>query len=569
MENTDSKNILVTGGTGYIGVHTIVSLLESGYDVTVVDSLHNSSPEGLKKALEITKVDVRFTPNRLKFFQCDMLDEKAFEEIFRQCPKFHACIHFAALKAVGESVQKPLLYYENNIGCTLVLLKLMEKYQCRSFIFSSSATVYGAAEVPITEESQVGVGITNPYGRTKYFIEEILKDYKKACDLQKDSSINQEPFSLLILRYFNPIGAHPSGLIGEDPNGIPNNLMPYIAQVVVGRREKLMIFGNDYPTKDGTGVRDYIHVMDLAEGHVAGLKYVEKAKSGYGQTSIFNLGTGQGYSVLEMIQGMNKASGKTIPYEFAPRREGDIAVCYADCSKAERELGWKATRGIDEMCRDLWNWQSNNPNGYASATATSAVSASAPAPMAAPVAATNSTAATTTSADHFKEVNAAAATTTTATTSTTSIITADKPKEISAAPAASAASATPDINGSLPTADSTSYRLDKQDLAKIAEPQNNFKENLAKFKTMDASHHSDTSKENENHFKDNLNKFKSMDASHHQQAATSDNQENVNNTNLNNNNTQTMQQGEVNKDANEKPGIIDRVKDALNINPAK
>jgi len=361
--NSNSKNILVTGGSGYIAVHTIVCLLEAGYDVTAVDNCYNSSPEGLKRVLDITKIDLDRTPNRLRFFQCDMNDEEAFEEAFRNSPRFEACIHFAGLKAVGESVQKPIFYYENNLGLTLVLLKLMERYDCRSIIFSSSATVYGAAEVvPITEESQVGVGITNPYGRTKYFIEEILKDYKKAQDL--DQITSRRPFTCVILRYFNPVGAHPSGLIGEDPNGPPNNLMPYLAQVVVGRRDKLVVYGNDYKTKDGTGVRDYIHIMDLADGHVCALKYIEEGKNGFGKISIFNLGTGTGYSVLEMIEAMKKASGKNIPVEMGPRREGDIAICYANCALAEKELGWKARRNLDEMCKDLWNWQSKNPNGY-------------------------------------------------------------------------------------------------------------------------------------------------------------------------------------------------------------
>lgn len=358
------KNILVTGGTGYIAVHTIVTLLEEGYDVTVVDNLVNSSPEGLKRAIGIAKVD----PHRVRFFQVDLLDYPALEEVFKNSPQFSASIHFAALKAVGESVQKPVLYYENNVQGTLNLLNLMGKYGCRSIIFSSSATVYGAAEVPITENSVAGIGITNAYGRTKYFIEEILKDFKKSKDL--DATVT-EPYSVVILRYFNPVGAHPSGLIGEDPNGIPNNLMPYVAQVVVGRRPKLTIFGNDYDTKDGTGVRDFIHVMDLAEGHVAALRYIEhdatSKKSGYGKASVFNLGTGQGYSVLDMVDAMKKASGRPLPYEFAPRRPGDVAVSFADPALAREELGWSARRGLDDMCRDLWTWQSNNPNGYAQA----------------------------------------------------------------------------------------------------------------------------------------------------------------------------------------------------------
>lgn len=365
-----SKNILVTGGTGYIGVHTIVCLIEAGYSVTVIDNLVNSTPEGLKRVVEITDCD----PVRIKFHQVDLTNAVELEKVFQNSPRFKACIHFAGLKAVGESVMKPLLYYSNNLDSTINLLNLMDKYDCHSIVFSSSATVYGAAPVPIREDTPTGVGITNPYGRTKYFIEEILQDFKKAKDLEGVAE-GKEPWSVSILRYFNPVGSHTSGRIGEDPNGIPNNLMPYVAQVVVGRRKHLTVFGNDYPTKDGTGVRDYIHVMDLAEGHVAALRYMEgeavvEAKEvsskprGYGRASVFNLGTGVGYSVLDMIHAMEKAADRPVPYEFGPRREGDIAECYADPALAREELGWQATRGLDEMCRDLWNWQSNNPNGY-------------------------------------------------------------------------------------------------------------------------------------------------------------------------------------------------------------
>jgi UDP-glucose 4-epimerase len=355
------KNILVTGGAGYIGVHTIVCLIEAGYSVTVVDNLVNSSTEGLRRVVEITGC----SEDRIKFHNVDCTHAADLEEVLRSSPQFTACIHFAALKAVGESVRKPLMYYTNNLDSTINLLNLLDKYGCKSIVFSSSATVYGAAPVPIGEDTPTGLGITNPYGRTKYMIEEILKDFKRAKDMETDPG--EEPWSVIILRYFNPVGAHPSGRLGEDPNGIPNNLMPYVAQVAIGRRDKLTIFGNDYETKDGTGVRDYIHVMDLAEGHVTALRYVEDANSkGYGKASIFNLGTGVGYSVLDMIEAMKRASGRPLPYEFGPRREGDIAECFADPSLARTELGWTARRGLEEMCRDLWNWQSNNPNGYAS-----------------------------------------------------------------------------------------------------------------------------------------------------------------------------------------------------------
>eukprot|EP01039_Chlorochromonas_danica_P010702 gene10702-11878_t len=358
--NNNKKHILVTGGTGYIGVHTIVSLVEAGYQVTVVDNLINSSPEGLNRVRELTNCP----DDQIRFCQVDLCDKDALEEVFRTSPTFKCCVHFAALKAVGESVRKPLLYYHNNLFSTLNLLEMLDKYSCHSVVFSSSATVYGSAEVPIREDTQTGVGITNAYGRTKYMIEEMLKDFKVSKDLQGEAG--GEPWSVSILRYFNPVGAHPSGRIGEDPNGVPNNLMPYVAQVVVGRRDKLIIYGNDYPTPDGTGVRDYIHVMDAAEGHLAALRYFEEAGNpGYGKCSIFNLGTGVGCSVLDMVEAMKRASGRPLPCEFGPRRPGDIAACYADPTLAEKELGWKARRGLDEMCRDLWTWQSNNPNGYA------------------------------------------------------------------------------------------------------------------------------------------------------------------------------------------------------------
>ena len=353
---TGNKHILITGGAGYIGAHTILVLIEAGYDVTVVDNLVNSNEESLRRVRELTKCD----PSRLRFFNANMCDASSLEHVFKSSPKFDACIHFAGLKAVGESVQLPLLYYENNLVSTLNLLKLMGQYNCKAIVFSSSATVYGAAKVPITEATQTGLGITNAYGRTKYMIEEILKDFHRA----------NPDWSVTTLRYFNPVGSHESGKIGEDPNGIPNNLMPYVAQVVVGRRPHLTIFGKDYPTADGTGVRDYIHVMDLAEGHAAALKYMQSSgenqapSPGQGKYSVFNLGTGNGYSVLDMVEAMKQASGRPLPYEFGPRREGDVAVCYADPSAAKNELKWVAKRDLTQMCQDLWTWQSSNPNGY-------------------------------------------------------------------------------------------------------------------------------------------------------------------------------------------------------------
>ena len=355
---TGNPHILITGGAGYIGTHTIVCLLQAGYDVTVVDNLVNANEESLRRVRAITECH----PSRLRFYNADLLSMGPLEEVFKSSPPFAACIHFAGLKAVGESVQKPLLYYENNLISTFNLLKLMDKYDCKSIVFSSSATVYGSAAVPITESTQAGLGITNPYGRTKYMIEEILKDFRVA----------NPDWSIVILRYFNPVGSHPSGVIGEDPNGIPNNLMPFVSQVAVGRRPHLTVFGNDWPTPDGTGVRDYIHVMDLSEGHVAALKYAERksdsktpaSKAGFQKYSVFNLGTGHGESVLDMVKAMEGASGKKLPLQFGPRREGDIAICYADPAAAKEQLGWTATRSLGDMCRDLWKWQSSNPNGY-------------------------------------------------------------------------------------------------------------------------------------------------------------------------------------------------------------
>ena len=335
-------NILVTGGAGYIGSHTVVELLEADHSVVVVDDLVNSSAESLRRVERITGVSVPFYP-------VDIRDRAGLEEVFA-AHDFDCCIHFAGLKAVGESVAKPLEYYENNLNGTFVLLDVLGRHGCKNIIFSSSATVYGEPEqMPITEECPKG-RCTNPYGWTKWMIEQVLTDLHRA----------DEAWNVLLLRYFNPIGAHPSGLIGEDPAGIPNNLMPYITQVAVGKREKLSVFGDDYDTPDGTGVRDYIHVVDLARGHVKALAAIEK---GCG-AAVYNLGTGRGYSVLEIVRAFEEATGVPVPYVIAPRRPGDIAACWSDPGKAERELGWKAELGLKEMCRDSWNWQKNNPDGY-------------------------------------------------------------------------------------------------------------------------------------------------------------------------------------------------------------
>lgn len=334
--------ILVTGGAGYIGSHTVVELIDNGYDVVVVDNLSNSSKESLSRVEKITDAQV-------KFYENDIADMDAMDKIFVE-NDIDAVIHFAGLKAVGESVEKPLEYYKNNISGTLNMCEVMRKHGVKNIIFSSSATVYGDPEtVPITEECPKGV-CTNPYGWTKSMLEQILMDFNVA-----DSEWN-----VILLRYFNPIGAHKSGMIGEDPNGIPNNLMPYITKVATKQLEKLNVFGDDYPTPDGTGVRDYIHVVDLAKGHV---KALEKIVENPG-VKIYNLGTGKGYSVLEVVKNFEEASGVEIPYVIAPRRAGDIAECYADASLAKEELGWEAKFGIKEMCADSWNWQKNNPSGY-------------------------------------------------------------------------------------------------------------------------------------------------------------------------------------------------------------
>ena len=335
-------NILVTGGAGYIGSHTLIELYKAGHTAVVVDNLSNSNPESLRRVAQITG---RETP----FFKVDIRDREGLDRVFAQY-RFDACIHFAGLKAVGESVSKPVEYYDNNINGTLVLIQALRDNGCKNLIFSSSATVYGnPAIIPITEECPKGV-CTNPYGWTKSMLEQILTDVQTA----------DPEWNVVLLRYFNPIGAHESGLIGENPNGIPNNLMPYVTQVAVGKRPELGVFGNDYDTPDGTGVRDYIHVVDLAAGHVKALDAIGR-KCGLG---LYNLGTGHGYSVLDVVNAFEKVNGVKVPYSIKPRRPGDIASCYSDPSKAERELGWKARFGIEEMCRDSWNWQKNNPNGY-------------------------------------------------------------------------------------------------------------------------------------------------------------------------------------------------------------
>ena len=334
--------ILVTGGAGFIGSHTVVELQEAGYDVVVVDNLSNSSEKSLDRVKEITGKEV-------KFYKADILDKEALENIFKE-ETIEACIHFAGLKAVGESVAKPWEYYNNNINGTLTLLDVMKRNNCKNIIFSSSATVYGdPVEIPITENCPKG-SCTNPYGWTKSMLEQILMDIQKA----------DEEWNVVILRYFNPIGAHKSGKIGENPNGIPNNLLPYVTQVAVGKLPQLGVFGNDYDTHDGTGVRDYIHVVDLALGHVKALKKIED-KAGL---CLYNLGTGVGYSVLDIVKNFEEANDLTIPYVIKERRPGDIATCYADAKRAEEELGWKAQYGIREMCEDAWRWQKNNPNGF-------------------------------------------------------------------------------------------------------------------------------------------------------------------------------------------------------------
>ena len=337
------NKILVTGGAGFIGSHTCVELLNAGYEIVIVDNLYNSSEKSLDRVKELTGKDFAFYPY-------DIRDKENMRKVFED-HKIDACIHFAGLKAVGESCREPLMYYDNNIGGTLALCEVMAEYNCKKIVFSSSATVYGMNNIsPLKEDMKTG-GTTNPYGTTKYMIEIILDDFHKA---DKD-------WGVTLLRYFNPIGAHKSGRIGENPNGIPNNLMPYITQVAIGKLPYLNVFGDDYNTPDGTGVRDYIHVVDLALGHV---KAVEKILKDEPKVNVYNLGTGNGYSVLDIVKAFEQASGQKIEYKIAPRRPGDLDVCYSDASKALNELGWKAERGLLEMCEDSWRWQSNNPNGF-------------------------------------------------------------------------------------------------------------------------------------------------------------------------------------------------------------
>ncbi len=335
--------ILVTGGTGFIGSHTCVCLTQAGYEVVIVDNYYNSSPKSLARINELCGKE-------LKFYECDIRDKAGMDKIFKE-NKIEAVIHFAGLKAVGESCRKPIEYYDNNIGGTLVLCDVMRNNGCKNIVFSSSATVYGMNNVsPLREDMQTG-GTTNPYGTTKYMIEIILTDIFKS----------DNEWNVTLLRYFNPIGAHKSGKIGENPNGIPNNLMPYITQVAIGKLPELSVFGDDYDTPDGTGVRDYIHVVDLAEGHVKALDNILEGDKG---VQIFNLGTGHGYSVLDIVKAFEQASGKKVPYKIVARRPGDIATCYSDPTKAKEVLGWETKRGLAEMCEDSWRWQSQNPNGF-------------------------------------------------------------------------------------------------------------------------------------------------------------------------------------------------------------
>lgn len=334
-------SVLVTGGAGYIGSHTCVALQEAGYDIVVVDNLSNSSPKAIERVEKITG-------KKIRFYECDILDKKGMTKIFEE-NTIDSVIHFAGLKAVGESVSIPVKYYENNISGTLCLIEVMQAFDVKKMVFSSSATVYGMTDkMPLTED--LPTSANSPYGQTKLMIEQILRDL----------FVSDNDWSIALLRYFNPVGAHESGTIGENPKGIPNNLMPYITQVAAGKLEQLSIFGNDYPTKDGTGVRDYIHVVDLADGHI---KALEKLHTTTGVLT-YNLGTGVGYSVLDLVHAFEEANHLKINYKFAPRRPGDVTVCYADASKAKRELGWEAKRDIVDMCRDSWNWQKNNPNGY-------------------------------------------------------------------------------------------------------------------------------------------------------------------------------------------------------------
>ena len=348
-------HIFVTGGAGFIGSHTVIELIKAGHSVVVADNLSNSSAVALKRVAEILR-DETGKDVSIPFYETDIRDREGLGRIFDERGPFDCCIHFAGLKAVGESVAKPWAYYDNNITGTLTLLDVMRQHGCKNVIFSSSATVYGdPAVIPITEECPKGT-CTNPYGWTKWMIEQIMTDLHTADVKNNDP----QPWNVVLLRYFNPIGAHPSGRIGENPNGIPNNLMPYITQVAVGKLPELNVMGDDYDTPDGTGVRDYIHVVDLARGHVSALQAIER-KCG---VEVYNLGTGHGYSVLDVVHAFEKANGLKVPYRIGPRRPGDIAMCYSDPAKAREKLGWQAEYGIEEMCRDSWNWQKNNPNGF-------------------------------------------------------------------------------------------------------------------------------------------------------------------------------------------------------------
>ncbi|XP_017781646.1 PREDICTED: UDP-glucose 4-epimerase isoform X2 [Nicrophorus vespilloides] len=343
--------MLVTGGAGYVGSHTIIQLLNNNYSVVAIDNLINCYAEKNKKPESLRRVE-EITNKKVIFYNVDIKDRAALEKVFK-AHKFDCVIHFAALKAVGESVQIPLTYYQNNIAGSSTLFEVMRDNNVKNIVFSSSATVYGIPQfLPLTEEHPTGQGCTNPYGKTKYFVEEILKD---VCTSDPE-------WKVILLRYFNPVGAHESGMIGEDPSGIPNNLMPYISQVAVGRREKLLIYGDDYDTPDGTGVRDYIHITDLAIGHVNALNKINE--SGFKGCRAYNLGTGKGYSVMDMVQAFSKVSGKDIKYEVVGRREGDVASSYADAQLARDELNWVATKGILDMCRDTWKWQVKNPKGF-------------------------------------------------------------------------------------------------------------------------------------------------------------------------------------------------------------
>ncbi len=334
--------ILITGGCGYIGSHTCIEMLKAGYDIVVIDNYYNAKPEALKRVKELAGKD-------FPFYECDIRDAEGLRRVFR-AHKIEAVIHFAGLKAVGESVQKPLMYYDNNVGGTVTLCQVMSEMGCKRMIFSSSATVYGTGNPsPLKEDMPTGA-VTNPYGRTKFMIEGILQDL---C-------VSDPEWSAVLLRYFNPIGAHESGRIGENPNGIPNNLMPYISQVAIGKLQCLSVFGDDYDTPDGTGVRDYIHVVDLAKGHVKAVDYALKHTG----ADAINLGTGVGYSVLDLVNAFQKANGVKVNYTIAPRRPGDVATCYSDPSKAAQLLGWKAEKNVEDMCRDSWRWQSQNPKGY-------------------------------------------------------------------------------------------------------------------------------------------------------------------------------------------------------------